>query len=75
MEYYFDTFSPIDKITYVRIFIYLVATHGWDLHQVDIKNAFLHGDLLNEVYMEQPLGLVLRVRLVEFVISTNPYVA
>ena len=51
---YFDTFSPVAKMTYVHLFISLVATHNWDLHQLDIKNAFLHGDLPEEVFMKQP---------------------
>ena len=55
---YSDTFSPIAKMTYVQLFISLVATHNWDLHQLDIKNVFLHGDLQEEVYIEQPLGFV-----------------
>ena len=55
---YFDTFSSIAKMTYVRRFISLVATYNWDFHQLDIKNVFLHGDLQEEVYMEQPLGFV-----------------
>ena len=40
---YSDSFSPFAKMTYVKLFISLVATHGWDLHQLDIKNACLHG--------------------------------
>ena len=55
---YSDTFPPVAKMTYVRLFISLVATHNWDLYQLDIKNTFLHGDLQEEVYMEQPLGFV-----------------
>ena len=51
---YSDTFSLVAKMTYVWLFISLVATHNWDLHQLDIKNVFLHGDLQEEVYMEQP---------------------
>ena len=43
---YSNTFSPVAKMTYVRF------------HQLDIKNVFLHGDLQDEVYMEQPLGFV-----------------
>ena len=46
------------ELTYVRLFFSLVASHDWDLHQLDIKNVFLHGDLQEEVYMEQPSGFV-----------------
>ena len=42
---YSDTFSPVAKLTYVRLFISLVASYDWDLHQLDIKNVFLHEDL------------------------------
>ena len=49
---YSDTFSFVAKMTYVRLFISLAATNNWDLHQLDIKNVFLHGDLQKEVYME-----------------------
>ena len=55
---YYDTFSSFAKMTYVRLFISLAATHNWDLRQLDIKNAFLHGNLQKEVYMEQPSGFV-----------------
>ena len=55
---YSDTFSLVAKMTSVRLFISLAATHNWDLHRLDIKNAFLHGDLQEEVYMEQPPGFV-----------------
>ena len=50
---YSDTFSPVAKLTSFQLFISLAATHGWDLHQLDIKYVFLHGDLAEEVYMEQ----------------------
>ena len=55
---YSETFSPIAKLTSIRLLISLAATHGWDLPQLDFKNAFLHGDLLEEVYMEESLGFV-----------------
>ena len=55
---YSNTFSPVAKMRYVRLFISLATTHNWDLYQLDIKNVFLHGDLQEEVYMEQPLGFV-----------------
>ena len=55
---YAKTFSPIAKISSVRILISLVANLGWPLFQLDVKNAFLNGDLKEEVYMEQPPGFV-----------------
>ncbi|GJS04101.1 retrovirus-related pol polyprotein from transposon TNT 1-94 [Tanacetum coccineum] len=55
---YSKTFSPVAKISSIRLFISLAATYGWALHQLDVKNSFLHGDLEEEVYMEQPLGSV-----------------
>ena len=40
------------------MFISLVVSYDWDLHQLDIKNVFLHEDLQEEVYIEQPSELV-----------------
>ncbi|GKC77492.1 retrovirus-related pol polyprotein from transposon TNT 1-94 [Tanacetum coccineum] len=42
---YFETFSSVTKISSIRLFISLAATYDWALHQLDVKNAFLHGDL------------------------------
>ena len=42
---YTDTFSPMAKMTFIRIFIFLTASYCWPLYQLDVKNAFLHGDL------------------------------
>ena len=52
------TFSPVVCPATVRIILTLVAMHNWALHQLDVKNAFLHGFLQEEVYMEQPLGYI-----------------
>ena len=42
---YSDMFSLVAKLTFFRLFISLVVSHNWDLHHLDIKNVFLHGDL------------------------------
>ena len=55
---YYDTFFPIVKMTFIRLLLSMVVMSSWSLNQLDIKNAFLHGDLAEEVYMEQPLGFV-----------------
>ena len=53
---YSETFSPVAKLSSVRLFI--SATYNWPLHQLDVKNVSLHSDLLEEVYLEQPPGFV-----------------
>ena len=70
---YYDTFSPVAKITYVCLLLSMAAMHSWPFFQLDIKNAFLHSDLVKEVYMEQPLGFVTQGSLVLYVSYDVPY--
>ena len=55
---YFDTYSPVTRISSIRMLIAIAAIHNLAIHQMDVKTAFLNGDLDEEIYMEQPEGFI-----------------
>lgn len=49
-----EVFAPVARIETVRFIIALAASNGWEIHHLDVKTAFLHGELKEEVYVNQP---------------------
>jgi hypothetical protein len=53
---YEENFSPVARYTSIRTILSLAAMMKWKVHQMDVKIAFLNGEIKEEVYVEQPLG-------------------
>ncbi|GJR99236.1 ribonuclease H-like domain-containing protein [Tanacetum coccineum] len=66
-----ETFSPVIKPATIRTVLSLVVSRDWPIHQLDVKNAFLHGHLSETVYMHQPPGFVDPKNLIIFVICSG----
>ena len=56
---YFDTNSPVTRINSIRMVLTIAALRNLEIYQMDVKTAFLNGDLEEEIYMEQPKGFLL----------------
>eukprot|EP00253_Pinus_taeda_P004703 PITA_04703 len=56
--YYDETFAPVAKMDSTRLTLAIAAAKRWEVHQIDVKNSFLHANLSEEIYMEQPHGFI-----------------
>nr|GEW81016.1 zinc finger, CCHC-type [Tanacetum cinerariifolium] len=58
---FFDTYAPVARISTIRLLLALAPIHDLVIHQMDVKTAFLNGDLDKKIYMKQPKGFVMPV--------------
>jgi hypothetical protein len=49
-----EIFSPVEKLTFIRVLLSLVVAFDLEIEQMDVKTTFLHGDMEEEIYMKQP---------------------
>ncbi|GJV46970.1 zinc finger, CCHC-type containing protein [Tanacetum coccineum] len=56
---YFDTYAPVARISTIRLLIAIASFHSLIIHQMDVKTAFLNGELDEDVYMNQPQGFIM----------------
>jgi hypothetical protein len=57
---YDEVFAPVARLDTIRLLIALAAHKGWEVHHLDVKSAFLNGDLLEEVFIEQPSSFIVK---------------
>ena len=55
---YINTFAPVPKLVTMKLLLALALINGWSLYHLDVNNAFLHGDIDEEVYMTTPPGYI-----------------
>jgi hypothetical protein len=55
---YDEVFAPVARLDSIRLLIALAAHQSWSIHHLDVKSAFLNGDLMEEVYVKQPTGFI-----------------
>jgi hypothetical protein len=55
---YDEVFAPVARMETVHLLLALAAHRSWAVHHMDVKSAFLNGDLQEEVYVHQPLGFI-----------------
>ena len=61
---YHETFAPVAKMDSIRLVLAISASKHWEVHHMDVKSAFLHGDYHEEIYMNHPEGYISNTSLV-----------
>ena len=56
---YDEVFSPVVRLEYIRILIAIAAQENWELHHLDVKIAFLNGEIKEDIYITQPEGYLI----------------
>lgn len=59
---YHETFAPVGKMVTVRTLLIVTTARNWDVHQMDVYNTFIHGDLSEEVYIRLFPGFLLHMK-------------
>ena len=55
-----EVFPPVARMETVRVLIAVAAHHRWPIHHMDVKTTLLNGELIEEVYVEQPPGFIVK---------------
>ena len=55
---YHETFAPVAKMDSIRLVLAISASKHWEVHHMDVKSAFLHGDIHEEIYMKHHEGYI-----------------
>ena len=61
---YHDTFALVAKMDSIRLVLAISASKHWEVHHMDVKSAFFHGDIHEEIYMKHPEGYIIDPSLV-----------
>ena len=55
---YHETFAPVAKMDSIRLVLAISSSMHWEVHHMDVKSSFIHGDIHEEIYMKQPEGYI-----------------
>ncbi|KAL0286941.1 UNVERIFIED_CONTAM: Retrovirus-related Pol polyprotein from transposon TNT 1-94 [Sesamum angustifolium] len=70
---YFDTYSPVARLTIIQGLMALALVYNLSIHQMNVKAAFLYGELEEEIYMDQPEGFVAHGSCIEIITETKSF--